>query len=166
MICSFAAPDLQAYGNQLMAQLASVVPNAPFEWKLVFIRGVLPNAMNARGGYLFPTQGLLEQFDTEAELEFVVAHEIAHQMKGPVAAAETRQRMAEVLITVAEVATEVTTGIGGVTSSARNLGAQAALAHFDRAQEIEADRIALEIVAAAGYDPRLALSTLERGKAG
>jgi predicted Zn-dependent protease len=86
-------------------------------------------------------------------------------MKGPVAAAETRQRMAEVLITVAEVAREVTTGIGGVTSSARNLGAQAALAHFDRAQEIEADRIALEIVAAAGYDPRLALSTLERGKA-
>jgi predicted Zn-dependent protease len=158
-------PELQDYASGLTARLASVIPATPVDWKLIFIRGVLPNAMNAGGGYIFPTQGLLEQFDTESELAFVIAHEMAHQLKGHVAASETRQQMASTLITMAEIATEAPTGLSGVTGQAGSLVAQTALAHYDRAQETEADRVALDIVAAAGYDPRLALSAMERAKA-
>jgi len=69
------APDLQSYADGLMGQLSSITPQAPGTWKLIVMKGALPNAMNIGGGYIFVTQGIIEHMQSEAQLAFVVSHE-------------------------------------------------------------------------------------------
>jgi predicted Zn-dependent protease len=63
------------------------------------------------------------------------------------------------------IATGVLTGQPGVANAAASLGSGvggAALSPFNRAEESEADLIALHILKAAGYDPRAAADAMEK----
>jgi len=159
------APELQHYASGLMSRLSSVTPELGFEWHLYAMKGELPNAMNTGGGYVYITQALLEQLDSEGQLAYVISHEMAHQLKGHLASTQTKSEIANVLVLAAAIAATAATGSADIGRAAMDVGNAATavgMAPFSQAQETEADLIALDIMDAAGYDPREARSALDR----
>jgi Zn-dependent protease with chaperone function len=158
-------PLLQGYMDGVMGRITSVTPEVPFSWTVAVVDSPEPNAMNIGGGVVLIIRGLLVQLDTEAQLAFVLAHETGHQLKGHLAAQRRRQVTMNVLAMALGIATGVLTGQPGVANAAASLGSGvggAALSPFNRAEESEADLIALHILKAAGYDPRAAADAMEK----
>jgi predicted Zn-dependent protease len=100
--------------------------------------------------------GLLAAARTEGELAAVIAHEMGHQVKRHVAKAISRDTMFRSLAAFA---------VGGNASQwvqlAAALGVTTGQLHFGREAERQADRVMVELMLAAGYDPRQALAMFD-----
>lgn len=107
-----------------------------------------PNAYIAPGGYIYLTRGLLVLAEDDSEIAAVAAHEMAHILSGHEAA---RARFgAQAAISSADIARALPD-----SDRVRELFVQgnARVAAFSRQQELEADAMAIQLLAAAGYDP-------------
>lgn len=131
----------------------------PYTFKVVDVADL--NAMALPGGYIYATRGLVEAMNDD-ELAFVLAHEIAHvARRHPVKALE-QQLYAQGIVTLIAI------WKGGLSEGTQNtLG----LVHtvlsnrLSQADEMEADQVGQEMMAAAGIDPHGAVAALERMKA-
>jgi predicted Zn-dependent protease len=123
------------------------------------------NAYCMPGGKIMVYTGLIEQLDlTDAELAAVIGHEIAHALREHSRERISRAYAQQLVLAGAAVAA----GVGGGTLDLAN---QVATVTFQlphsREQEAEADRMGLELMARAGYDPKAAVSVWQKmGKAG
>jgi predicted Zn-dependent protease len=156
---------LEAVGGRLLGQLPS--HDAPYRFNL--IDSDVPNAFALPGGHVYVTRGLLAYLNDEDELACVLAHEIAHVAARHSMAQRTRSILTSPL-TIATGLAGAATGIvaprlGGAVASVGQLASGALLASYSREQEREADRIGMELAAAAGWSPTgmtSMLITLER----
>lgn len=115
------------------------------------------NAFALPGGFFYVNKGLILAADNEAELAGVMAHEIGH-----VAArhAVENQAKANLLQYGALAGSIFLGGIPGlIFQNTAGLGLAAAFFKFSRSAEEEADRLGVQYLYAAGYDP-VALSTV------
>lgn len=116
------------------------------------------NAFAGPGGYIGINTGLILATDTEAELASVLAHEIAHVTQRHLARAfEAASRMS--LPVTAAIIAAIILGqrsgeLGEAALAATAAGSAQKQINFTRANEQEADRIGLQILANSGYDPR------------
>jgi|GEM_PF-5955096 len=157
-------PDLQNYLHGLALRLASVTPTSADLWRVYAIEGSVPQGMNLGGGYILVTRGFLSDLETEAQLAFILCHEMAHQLNGDVASEATRQAAASLVVIAGAIAAGV---FGGETAARQtmrlgSLAAEIGLAPFSREQEAQADILALYILETAGYDPRQAVPVMDR----
>jgi Zn-dependent protease with chaperone function len=132
------APDAVA---ALLDRLALHWPENPYSLRVAVYAEPTPNAVALPGGFVLVTSGLLDQVESENELAFVLAHEIGHF--------RNRDHMRGIGRGVAFAMVLGSLGIGAssaVSQVAMLSGGLAARA-FDRSQERDADRFALEIVA-------------------
>ena len=142
-----------------------------FRWEFKTVDKNEPNAFCLPGGKVVVYTGILPITRTEAGLAVVISHEVAHALARHGAERMTNQIVAQVGATAAAVAL-------AATVSGRNrtylpmmmaaLGAGATVGYIlpmSRAQESEADRIGLVLMALAGYDPREAIVVWERMRA-
>lgn len=115
------------------------------------------SAYNAilQGNRLYITRGMLALMNDEAEMAAVLAHEIAHALAGHARrrVAARRQAVASA-IDVAQTYRDPERTRQAVAIQKRTLAA------FSREQEFEADRVGLELMVRAGYDPRAAVRSL------
>ena len=156
--------DMQRYLNGVMDRLTSVTPKPPFPWTIRVVDATTLNAMNLGGGIILINSGLFKHLDSEAQLAYVVAHEMGHQIKRHLASIQSKQQFAQLLIGAAAL---VTAGAGHPDAARAinqigSLAAGATLASFSRAQELEADEIGLHILRAAEYDTREAEKVMEK----
>ena len=115
------------------------------------------NAFALPGGFFYVKKGLLLAADNEAELAGVMAHEIAH-----VAArhAVENQAKASLLEYAALGASIFIGGIPGmIYQNTAGIGLLGIFMKFSRGAEEEADRLGVQYMYAAGYDPG-AMSTM------
>lgn len=115
------------------------------------------NAFALPGGFFYVNKGLLLAADNEAELAGVMAHEIAH-----VAArhAVENQAKASLLEYAALGASIFIGGIPGmIYQNTAGIGLLGIFMKFSRGAEEEADRLGVQYMYAAGYDPG-AMSTM------
>jgi predicted Zn-dependent protease len=148
---------LQRCVQNIIDRLAAVTPPTPYPWVIRVLRDERFNAHNVGGGVILLNSGLLRHLETEAQLAYVIGHEMGHQLKGHVVAQESKKRLAGVLIAA---------GVGvardpQLAAVAGNIAAGATLAAFSRGQEVEADRIGLNLLNEAGYDPREAVKAAQ-----
>ncbi|MBK3778330.1 M48 family metalloprotease [Azospirillum brasilense] len=152
-----AYPDqrLQAYvtgiGNRLAAQTDRSGP-----WTFTVLDSDVVNAFALPGGYVYITRGLLALAKDEAEVASVLGHEIGHVIAHHGRERQTNQTIAGLLAA----------GIGLVLGSPElaqiaNIGGTALLARYSRGQETEADRLGIEYLHRAGYDPFAMATFLE-----
>jgi predicted Zn-dependent protease len=142
-----------------------------FRWEFKTFDKNEPNAFCLPGGKVVVYTGLLPITKTEAGMAVVLAHEVAHALARHGAERMSDQMVASVGTAAAAVALSAT-----VTGRSRTylpammaaVGAGATVGYIlpmSRAQESEADRIGLVLMAMAGYDPREAVGLWERMRA-
>ncbi len=115
------------------------------------------NAFALPGGFFFVNKGLILAADNEAELAGVMAHEIAH-----VAARHAMENQGKgTFMQYGILAGILLTGgiAGSVLQNTAGLAQALAFSKFSRSAEVEADKLGVQYLYAAGYDP-LAMSTM------
>ncbi len=152
--------ELARYVDAIGQRLARQSPRRGIAHRFRVVDMVEPNAFALPGGHIYVSRGLLALLNSEDELANVLAHEVGH-----VAARHSVEReVREAALLPARIA-----GVFGAMAAsilspeAGALGqvpADAALAAYSRAQELEADRVGQKIVARAGWDPAALSSVL------
>jgi predicted Zn-dependent protease len=126
------------------------------------------NAFATPGGHVFVTRGLIACAANEDALASVIAHEIAHIQKQHALTAIRNARYANAAISGALAGLNAS-GVGGnITELASMMGESVnevvttlVVNGFSQDQEFEADATALELLAAAGYEPSALLEMLQ-----
>lgn len=143
-------PEVEGYINEIAQRLIPASPvrrSFPFTFKVAINEQV--NAFALPGGTCYVQTGLIEAAETESELVGVIAHEVSHVTLGHhrnMFANQVFVQTAEGLVfdenspAVAVLATRAAAGLGMLT--------------FSRGQESEADRVGLETMWRAGWNPR------------
>ncbi len=118
------------------------------------------NAFALPGGFIGVNAGLVTATRNESELAGVLAHEIAHVTQRHIARSVQnagRANLASAAAILAAILIGATTGLPsdavmGTVTAAQGLAVQQQI-NFTRANETEADRVGIGILAAAGFDP-------------
>lgn len=135
VLAEYEDPALAAYLTRVGQRVAR--PRAGERWSFVVVDRHDAGAWAVAGRNVYVTRGLLAHLESEAELAAVLAHEIAHVRAG---------HTARSLLRVVEDA------------PASDAVADVAL---ERDEERQADRLGVELLTAAGYDPRAMLDMLK-----
>ena len=148
-------PKLQTYINRIGQKLAAQTPRQG-PWTFTVLDSEVVNAFALPGGYVYMTRGLIALAKDEAEVASVLGHEIGH-----VVANHSRERQ-----TGQTIAGLLAAGVGIFLGSPElaelaNVGGSAVLAKYSRGQESEADRLGIEYLEGAGYDPFAMATFLE-----
>ncbi len=152
---------VRAITQRLVSQTKAFRPDAakwPWEVHVVSIAEV--NAWCMPGGKMAIYTGLLDKLKaTDDEIAAVMGHEISHALRE-----HSRERASR------EMGTQMAVGIAGALFGIGDLGQGLGNMVADvtlnkpnsRTQEVEADRIGVELAARAGYDPRAAITLWEK----
>jgi len=118
------------------------------------------NAFALPGGFFYVNKGLLLAADNEAELAGVMAHEIGH-----VAARHAMENDAKMRdLNIATLAGIIFGGpiLGNVLYNGGGFFEGMAFLHFSRGAEEEADKLGVQYMWAAGYDPTAMATMFEK----
>src|SRR5882672_10406494 len=153
-------PQLTEYIGSLGSQIASHANNGDFRFNFFFVRDDQINAFALPGGFVGVNSGLLLATENENELAGVLAHEVSHVTQRHVARAMYDNQKTSV-VSLAAMLAAILLGVAAdapadVTQGAI-MGAQSMMAqrqlNFTRANEHEADRVGMEVLSSAGFDP-------------
>lgn len=146
----------QQYLNLLGQSLASR-GDAVYRWRFGAIESDAINAFAMPGGYILVSTGLLKILENEDELAFVLAHEIAHVSRKHHYQIVLRQKLAEQASKDLQSAVQ-----GDEIAKLASASGQIYARGLDKGAEFEADRLGVEIMTRAGYDPLASLNVMER----
>ena len=135
---------LQKYVNQIAARLSFNDKSLSDKAKVYVIRNLSANAISFLDGSIFINQGLFLNITNEAELAFIIAHELAHIKKQHALKEITRDK--EVIKQEINVENKVGRMYRYLSHSKEN--------------EYEADGFALNTIIQANYDPSKAIHAL------
>ncbi len=162
-------PFIADYIQSLGDKLASNSDAADQQFNFFLINNAVVNAFAGPAGHIGIFSGLVLTTETESELASVVAHEIAHvSQKHLLRTFDDASRMNLPMAAISLAA--ILIGGGSDLGAAAAMGLQAGMIqhqiNFTRANEHEADRIGINTMADANFDPRAMPDFFERmGKA-
>jgi len=134
--------------DRLMTTLISPLKETPYTFRVLVVDDPILNAFAAPGGYIVVFRGLLERTQSAEELAGVLAHEAQHILRHH--AMRQLLEHASTGLIVAALAGDVSGAMTYGLESARTLG----LLRYSRRNEEEADSAGMELLLAAGIDPR------------
>ena len=157
-------PDVVDYIGSLGQRIASADEGQRYRFLVVDSPSV--NAFAGPGGVIAVNAGLIVITESESELAAVVAHEIAHVSLRHIAQLIERSRLTS-LTTLAGLFAGILIATqnpqaGQATLAASAAGAQHTALSYSREKEMEADRIGMELLYRAGFDPRAVPAFFER----
>jgi predicted Zn-dependent protease len=144
--------------SRLIPATGALRPDAPgWKWEIHVLSTKEVNAWCMPGGKIAVYTGLIDQLKpTDGELAAVMGHEIGHALREHGREQASQQMLEQlgvgILGAVTGVNTQLAQTVADVTIS---------LPH-SRQQETEADRIGVELMARAGYDPHEAVSLWDK----
>ena len=144
--------------NGIVAKMKPFLRVSPFVHHVYVVNSYSPNAFTIAGGNIYVTTGLLEAMPSEAELAYVIGHEIGHTENN-----HTREA-ARYFNYAMELQEKIEAGDKGITLAVEAIGGVAALKlgmvvsrYLDRSDEFEADATGMLLAYLAGYDPEKAI---------
>lgn len=147
---SFATDELLLSGkvlfndslSQFLEKVADILladqPELRQELRFYALKSPLPNAFATQRGAIFVNLGLVARLENEAQLAYILAHEIAHYVKGHIMQRYVNDRHIQRLWRHAQP---------GFTGARRMLQS-----NFTQDSETEADLMGLDMVKATDYD--------------
>ena len=151
-------PELDEYINTIGYKLAahSATPPPPLTFFVVADDRI--NAFALPGGFIGFNAGTLLAAGNESEIAGVLGHEMAHVTQRHIARAEEDTKAANILTWAAVLAAILAGSVANPDLIIAGIGAGQAITqqrsvNYTRAHELEADRIGIQTMAAAGFDP-------------
>ncbi|MGZ3159506.1 MAG: M48 family metallopeptidase [Burkholderiaceae bacterium] len=152
---------VRTIANKLIQQTPVFRPEAKsWAWEVSVITSPEVNAWCMPGGKIAVYTGLIEKLNiTDDELAAVMGHEISHALREHARERASQQAVAGVGISVLAAAA----GIGNVGQKGMEYAYMGLLGlPNSRKDEVEADRMGVELAARAGYNPRAAVTLWEK----
>jgi Zn-dependent protease with chaperone function len=131
--------SVSRYLNRVMDKLTASDPTLHKEVEVYAIKSPYVNAFTTNDGLIFVYMGLVARLDNEAQLAFVLAHELTHYKKKHIIKGYLE-----------DVEVDSRKGMYRNTTDDDRLLAKS---QYSRANESEADREGLELMLKAGYSP-------------
>jgi len=157
----FTDPELQEYIQDIGMRLVAQADNKPGQrFTFFMVDSPVVNAFALPGGYIGIHTGLLLAAKNESELAGVLAHEISHVTQRHISRAVYANQRSSTL-SLAAMLGAILAGVAagadgnvmaGAISMSQSMAIESQIA-FTRSNEYEADRVAVEVMAAAGFDP-------------
>jgi len=158
--------ELTDYLNNLGYRLVASSEGNRQDFEFFVLRDSTLNAFALPGGYIGVHTGLILAAQSESELAAVLAHEIAHVTQHHLARIIAKQEQSMVTTLAALAVAILAARSSPQMANAAMATAQATSIQtqldFTREHEREADRIGIQTLAQAGFDPRGAVSFFER----
>lgn len=152
-------PVIDAYIQEVgeRVALAAGIEDMDFTFFVIDDPGI--NAFALPGGYIGVNRGLMLATEGESELAGVLAHEVAHVTQRHIAQRVAQNRRTDLttalLVIVGVIAASGSSDrdlVPGVISAGQAAGLQAKI-NYTRDMEYEADRVGIQYLASAGYEP-------------
>ncbi|MCB9703577.1 MAG: M48 family metalloprotease [Myxococcales bacterium] len=140
---------LEAMVTEVGARLAAQSERPGLSWTFRTLDAPEVNAFALPGGFVYVTRGLLAHLEDEAELAAVLGHEIGHVTGRHGVTQYSRARVASRSVGFFRIFDPELRHVGAVAGVTAGL----ALLKHSRADEEEADRLALRYLARGGYPP-------------
>lgn len=159
-------PEIVDYLAKLGAKLTQANPAARQDFEFFAMRDAVVNAFALPGGFVGVNTGLINLADTESELASVLAHEIAHVSQRHIARMLGQEQQLQMPV-LAAIAAAILLGrahpdlASGAVVAAQAGAVQSSLS-YSRDFEREADRVGLQTLEAAGFDPRAMAAFFEK----
>ena len=140
------------YVNQIGQRLAQIADPRGIRYNFYVVNSDVFNAFALPGGYVYVNRGLIERADNLSEFAGVLAHEIGHVAERH--SIEQLQRAQN-----ANLGLNVLYGVllgrapSGVEQAGIQVGGSAVFAGYTRDAEREADRVGVNYMVRAGYNP-------------
>jgi beta-barrel assembly-enhancing protease len=146
------------YINNVGNRIASRAPGAHQDFDFFLIRDPQINAFALPGGFIGVNTGLILAAQSESEMAGVVAHEVAHVTQRHIARMIAKQGQSQLtslaVLAAAILLARVDSQMGQAAGMFGQAGIVQSQLNFTRANEREADRIGLQMLEQAGFDPR------------
>jgi predicted Zn-dependent protease len=151
-------PEITDYIQHLGSRLAAQARDDDQNFQYFVVRSSEINAFATYGGFICVNSGLILLTDTESDLAGVLAHETAHVRQRHLARAILAQSRASLATTAALLAAVLMGAAGGASGQAmegaiamsQGVALQQSM-NFTRAEEAEADRVGIGLLAGAGF---------------
>lgn len=152
--------ELNLYVNRIGQWLAAESQYPELEYRFQVINDSTPNTFSLPDGSVAITRGLLVKLQTEAQLAAVLGCEIGHiiarhHLQG--VTSESLQGLPVDLLDELSVGSDY----AALVTSLPQVGAELLTKRYSREQEMEADRIGIDLMASAGYHPTAAVEVQE-----
>lgn len=148
-----AAQAVKEIGQELVQN--SRVRNSPYKFDFHLLADEQTvNAFALPGGQIFITGGMLKRLNSEAQLAGILGHEIGHVVARHSAEQLAKAKLTQGLTGAAAIATydpENPASRGGAVVAA--MVGKLLNMRYGRDDELESDRLAVQLTGAAGYDP-------------
>ena len=144
--------------SRLIPATGALRPDAPgWKWDMHVLSSKEVNAWCMPGGKIAVYTGLIDQLHpTDGELAAVMGHEIGHALREHGREQASRQTLEQFGVGIVGALTGVNTQLAQTITDVT-----IELPH-SRTQETEADRIGVELMARAGYDPHEAVNLWQK----
>jgi len=150
-------PELSDYLSSLGWKLATSGRTRSQSLTFFMVRDSRINAFALPGGYVGINAGLMLAASNESEVAGVLGHEIAHVTQRHIARAQEETQVATVATWLAVIAAIIAGSadpdvVVGALSVGQAMNYQRQV-NYTRAHELEADRVGIQTMARAGFDP-------------
>ncbi|MCM8556376.1 M48 family metalloprotease [Sphingomicrobium sediminis] len=146
---------LGAYVEQVGDRVAirSATPNAAANYRFTVLNSPVENAFAIPGGHVYITRELMGLMEDEAELAFVLGHEVGHIAADHSSTRQARAQNNSILGVLGAIVGSVVGGdVGGLLAQGAQQYAQLNTLSYSRDQEYESDTLGIGYMAASGYD--------------
>ena len=161
MAAQFGGPDPDAEAQARVQRVGewvvehSPAKEAPYKFQFTLLRD--PETVNAfalPGGPVFITRGLYKRLENEAQLAGVLGHETGHVVGRHAAEHIAKSQLAQGVMGAVVVGASDRYDHAQAAAMIAAFAAQMAQLRYGRSDELEADRLGVDYMAKAGYDPR------------
>jgi len=153
----YPSPQLQTYidqvGQQVVQQSEAAQSPYPFEFHLLDSPDTV-NALALPGGQIFITTGLLREMDSEAQLAGVLGHEVGHVVARHGSEHLARRQLGAMLVNAIGIAASDSAQSAQQAAAIAQAVNQLVNLRYGREDELESDRLGLQFMTEADYDPQ------------
>ncbi len=157
---------VQAYVRTVGQRVARATRLSDLPYRFTVLDSPEPGGVALPGGVVGVTRGLLDRLDTEAQLAAALARQLAHLAAGHVRRGLNDRFSLAVLRQAADAGEEIYAGRRGDRETVGRVARALADVSYPGGERREADRLGLDYLAAAGYNPSQMAACLERIGAG
>lgn len=150
----YYAPVLTTYVNDVAQNLVPEnIRKKGLSFQVKIIKNPLLNAFAYPNGVIYVHTGILSKMENEAQLATLLGHEMTHVIHRHTTENYRSVKNISAVLATVQVAAIPFGAYGSLANLLGSVGAMAAVTGYSRELETEADRVGLELIVKAGYDP-------------